>query len=145
MKLWLSWSYTNVLSHALTSSFKFDQERQNTISLYLFQGYSVCINSMVYVLVSLCTITFLVCLTVSSLPSGQSMSRSHLHHAEMQCPSAHEKCVCGWQVGAGQLTSSLLSPQSSSPSHTHRDWMHFPLPHVNSSERHVSSMQQKSH
>lgn len=82
-------------------------------------------------------------LTNSSDPSGQSVSPSQRHLAVIQRLSAHIKSVTDEQFVFGQLISSLISPQSSSLSQRQRFCMHRPLLHVNSSERHVSSIFRK--
>uniref|UniRef100_A0A7G3B5W5 Uncharacterized protein n=1 Tax=Lutzomyia longipalpis TaxID=7200 RepID=A0A7G3B5W5_LUTLO len=57
----------------------------------------------------------------------------------MQRLSEQVNSLSAWHVTLGQFLSSALLPQSSSRSHRHLSWMHLPLPHVNSSERQVTS------
>lgn len=85
---------------------------------------------------------FLICfsvLTVSSLPSKQSLSPSQTHSKLMQLPSGQVNASGGQGAFGPQFFSSLASPQSLSPSQTQRFWMQRELAQVNSSVRQVVS------
>lgn len=78
-------------------------------------------------------------LTVSSLPSEQSLSPSQTHSKLMQLPSGQVNDSDGQESLALQFRSSLPSPQSLSPSQTQRFWMQREFAQVNSSLRQVVS------